>query len=306
MAKEDGNRRRRIEHAVAACARRQHGVVTRPQLLAAGMSPDTVHRWLTATRLTALHRGVYQVGPVALPHTRVVAAVLACGPAAVVSHSSAAALWQLIQIRGRMPLIDISVERGERRRPGIRLHRVRAFTADEVTKLEGIPVTTPARTLVDIAHALTDRALERALIEALGSHRVGRAELLAVLARHEGRPGLRRLRALVQMDHVGLTRSKAEDRFLALIRKALLPVPEVNVEVAGNRVDFFWRAERFVVEIDGFAYHSTSGRFEKDRERDASLVAEGVRVTRVTWRQLVKEPEAVIVRLALGLHAAGP
>jgi very-short-patch-repair endonuclease len=133
-----------------------------------------------------------------------------------------------------------------------------------------------------------------------------REEILALLTRDSARARRSRLRALLDDAEPEWTRSAAEKRFLTLLGKAQLPTPRANVTIAGHRVDFFWRVERFVVEIDGYAFHSSPYAFEADRRRDAELAAAGVRVMRVTWRQLVHEPEAVLVRLAqaLPLHQA--
>jgi very-short-patch-repair endonuclease len=128
-----------------------------------------------------------------------------------------------------------------------------------------------------------------------------REEILALLTRDSARAGRSRLRALLDDAQPEWTRSAAEERFLTLLGKGQLPTPKANVTIAGHRVDFFWRAERFVVEIDGYAFHSSPYAFEADRRRDAELAAAGVRVMRVTWRQLMHEPEAVLVRLAQAL-----
>jgi very-short-patch-repair endonuclease len=227
------------------------------------------------------------------------AAVLACGESAVLSHRSAATLWDLLPRRSGTTRVDVTVAADRGRRPGVRVCRVRTLRADETTTHEGIPVTTVTRTLLDLAGLAEQRELERALAAAFDRDDTDRGALLAMLSRHAGRTGAKRLRALLQSDTpAALTRSEAEERFLSLIRKAQLPAPATNVRVHGHEVDFYWRAERLVVEIDGFAFHSSATSFERDRHRDAKLAAAGVRVTRVTWRQLENEPEAVLVRLA--------
>jgi very-short-patch-repair endonuclease len=173
---------------------------------------------------------------------------------------------------------------------------------DEVTVHDAIPITTPARTLYDLAATVRERELERALAEAFALGLIRRPQLLVLLDRHTRRPGANRLRDLLDGDsRAALTRSEAEERFLALTRKAGLHDPDANATVAGIEVDFVWRPERLVVEIDGHAFHSSDQRFENDRRRDAVLVAAGLRVMRVTWRQIVNEPEALLVRLAQAL-----
>ena len=250
----------------------QHGVVARFQLLRLGVSSDLVEHRLAAGWLRKVHRGVYLVGPLAVPNSREMAAVLACGGNAVLS------------------------------RPGIDVRNVRSLRADEITVRDGIPVTTAARTLYDLAGVAGERELERAVAEAFARRLVSRSGLLTLLDRHGGRPGAATLRALIDAaPGLALTRSEAEERLLALTRKARMSAPATNTRVAGHEVDFLWRAERLVVEVDGQAYHSTSRRFESDRRRDADLLAAGVRVMRVTWHQIVDEPEALLVRLAQAL-----
>jgi very-short-patch-repair endonuclease len=234
------------------------------------------------------------------------AACLACGASAVVSHRSAAALWQLVRQASPSTPVDVSIPVDSRRvRPGIRVRRVPTLTSDEVTELDGIPITTPARTLYDLGNSVGARELERALAEAFAQRLVRPTHLQRLLSRFEGRRGSRALRTLLEDGEPVLTRSEAEERFLALIRKAQLDSPAVNAEIAGYEVDFLWRAERLVVEIDGFAFHSSPGAFEGDRRRDAVLAAAGLRVMRVTWRHLLDEPEAVLARLAKVLALAG-
>lgn len=290
------------DHTILALAARQHGVVSRLQLLQAGVPPDRVDGRLKARRLERLHRGVYRVGPVIAEYAHEMAAVLACDGTAVVSHRSAAPPWKLLPPRGAGSAVDVIVPHSDHgRRRNIVAHRVRGLRPDEVTKFEGIPITTPARTLLDIAGVVGSRELERALAEALATRLATRADLLRLLSRHPRRPGTRVLRALLGPAHPALTRSEAEERFLALIRKARLPAPEANVTIGDYEVDFLWRTQRFVVEIDGFAFHSSAEMFESDRRRDAVLAASGLRVIRVTWRQLLTEPEAMLIRLAQAL-----
>ncbi|MGH7500778.1 MAG: type IV toxin-antitoxin system AbiEi family antitoxin domain-containing protein [Longimicrobiales bacterium] len=302
--------RRRIdaELAILLLASGQHGVVTRRQLMSAGVSADAVDRRLKKGRLRVAHPGVYLVaGPVRSPRVREMAAVLACGARAALSHRSAAELWQLLpDLKDSVP-VEVTTAEGDHRRPGIRVHHVRTVKANEVTALDGIRITTPARTLYDLASAVEERALERALATAFDRCMTNRAELRSLLRRHSGRPGTSRLRALIEREtEPALTRSEAEERLLLLIRRAELPLPASNVRVGGCEVDFFWRMQRLVVEVDGYAFHSSPGTFERDRRRDAVLAAAGVRVVRVTWRQLVSEAEAVLVRLGQALAVSSP
>jgi len=295
------------EERISELAALQHGLVTRTQLVAAGLSSDAVQNRVRAKRLRPVHRGVYQVGPLVSPHAREMAAVLACGPGTVVCHRSAAGLWRLLPARGDSALVEVLVSpRIRRRRPAVRAYRGHGLEADEATTVAGIPITTPSRTVLDLAGAVGSRDLERALARAEREGLTSRGELLSLLDRHSGRPGLAVLRPLLA-DGAGpaFTRSEPEERLLGLIRKAQLPPPEVNGSVAGYEVDFLWRAERLVVEVDGFAFHSSRDRFESDRRRDGRLAARGYRVMRVTWRQITREPEALLARLAQALALAG-
>ena len=239
------------------------------QLLAAGFVARSIAHRVETGRLIRLHRGVYAVGhrPPS-PHARAMAAVLACGPGAVLSHRSAAALWDL----GRWPREVEVIARNARQHDGIRVHRSRTLTRADITRHYAIPVTTPARTLKDLARVLNPPALTRAVNEA-------------------------RLRQLVSRDedaHTGPTRSVFEDAFLAFIDRHGLPQPEVNQHIEGYEVDMLWRPQRLIAELDGRIYHEDT--FEADRERDATLTAAGLRVVRVTWKRLTRQEEREAAR----------
>lgn len=295
-----------IEDRINGIAAVQHGLVTRAQLLRAGGGLGAVKHGVKTKRLRPIQRGVYRVGPMASPREKEMAAVLACGAGASVSHRSAAALWCLLAHPGESAPVDVTLADGRRcRRPGVRAHRGPALEPGDVATVDGIPTTSPARTLLDLARAVGSRELEQAVARAEKARLASRAEVLSLIARHPKRGGYRSLRALVQ-DSVSLavTRSEAEERFLALVRKARLPVPAVNVRVGGYEVDFFWRSERLVVEVDGFAFHSSRSQFERDHQKDVDLSARGFQVVRVTWRQIVAAPEATLARLAGTLAVA--
>lgn len=304
----DGSGTGSSEGRIAAITARQHGVVTRAQLVEVGLTPDAIDGRVRSKRLRPLHRGVYVpgslVGPLLPPRAREMAAVLACGPGATVSHGSAASLWSITPERGDGLPVHVTVP-GDRTRPGIRVHRVRTLAAEETAVLDGIPVTTPARTLLDLAAHLRARDLEQAIARAERLDLTDARELLALLERRRPRRGVRLLRSLIgEGGRPALTRSAAEERFLGLTRQGKLPVPEANARVAGFEVDFLWRSEAVAVEVDGFAYHSSRRTFESDRQRDAELAARGIQVVRVTWRQITGEPHAVLVRLARTLALA--
>lgn len=289
---------------MAELAARQRGVVTRTQLRAIGLSADAIDNRLKAKRLHPLYRGVYVVGHAGpVEGARELGAVLACGSDAVVSHRSAAVLWRLHL--SRPPDVEVTV--GGRRcdsKRGIRVHRVTTLDRRDVRMLGGIPITAPARTLLDLAAIVAPRELEQALAEAHARRLAHRSDLTALLARVGRRPGAPALRSLIETDGPpALTRSEAEDRFLALIRAAELPAPEVNVRIGRREVDFMWRQQGLIVEVDGFRFHSSRAAFERDRRRDAELASVGFRVIRVTWRQIVDRPEALIARIAAALHA---
>lgn len=297
---------RRIEDRIADLARRQHGVVTREQLLDIGLLPGAVRRRVNAGRMSRLHRGVYLVGPIMPPRAREMAAALACGPTAVVSHRTAACLWGLVSPPDDDARLDVSVSYGsERRRDGIRVHRVSRLPPEDRTELTAIPITTPARTLVDFASAANGRELEQALAVAEKERLVTLPELNTVLQRNRGRPGTRLLMAVLQVNGgPALTRSEAEARFLALIRQARLPPPEVNTSIETHELDFFWRAEKIAVEVDGYRYHSSMTRFESDRRRSAHLAARGIQIIPLTWRQIVEDGVATAVQIGQALlHA---
>ncbi len=216
---------------------------------------------------------------------------------------SAASLWRLIaQGPGEL---DVTVPgRDPGRKPGIRIHCVTKLDPRDVRRLKGIPITTPARTILDLAAVVPSRELERALAEASARRLVRRSELLSLIARVGPRPGVPALRAMLELGSTpALTRSEAEERFLALVRAAELPPPEANVRIGPHEVDFLWPDQRLVVEIDGFQYHSSRATFERDRRRDADLAAQGYRVIRVTWRLMVDRPEAAVARIAAALGA---
>ncbi len=284
-------------------AERQLGLVTRTQLMALGISRGAVARRIESGRLHRVHRGVYRVGhPSPLPFSRELAAVLATGEGATLSHGSAAYAWALApEPRGA---VEVTIPPDRRRaRAGIRAHRSMLPSSD-VTTCRGIPITTPTRTLVDLAAASSPEQLERAVADALRRRLVTRRGLKEALV--GSRPGAPALRALLERaEGPALTRSEAEARMLALVRAAHLPAPEHNVRIGRYELDLLWRSERLVVEVDGYAYHRGRAAFECDRTRDAELSATGLRVMRVTWRQLVDEPQALVARLARALARPG-
>jgi very-short-patch-repair endonuclease len=299
-----------IDGEIAALAGRQHGVVARRQIAALGAGPSAIDRRLELGRLHLLHRGVYAVGHrVVSREGRWMAAVLALGPGAVVSHRSAAALWGIRPTsRGR---IEVTVPGPRRSRTTLEVHRAR-LAADEVTTERGIPVTAPNRTLLDLAAVLDATQVERAINEAEFLRVTDPTSLDALLERHPRRRGARALRQILAAQAIGatVTRSELERRFLRLLDEAGLPRPEVNasLQIATDRwieADFLWRPQHLIAELDGHASHATTAGFERDRARDRALQAAGWRVIRITWRQLHEEPAAVARDLERLLKAGG-
>ena len=295
---------------LAELAAAQYGVVARGQLRAAGLSDTAIARRVQAGRLHRVHRGVYAVGHTALsPSGRWIAAVLACGPGAVLSHASAAALWGLRPSASTR--ISVTVPASVTRRvPGLRVHRARSLGVDEVATERGIPVTSAARTVLDLAATLSDRALERLLDQAERARLTDTPSVEAVARAHPGHRGAGRLLRVLAVHLPGttVTRSDLEERMLALCRAHALPRPQVNHTVAGLEVDFLFATERLVVETDGWAYHRGRAAFERDHERDAVLARAGHRVLRFTHGQVVTEPGAVAATIvaALGFSARVP
>ena len=263
------------DRELAEIAARQHGIVTRSQLLDAGFDRNAIAYRVSLGRLVPLHRGVFAVGHLPFsPYARAMAAVLACGPGAVLSHGSAAALYGLM--RWRTPL-EITAP-GRRSRPGVLVHRTRTLPDTDRTVHYAIPATTPARTLVDLATTLDPASLTRAVNDLRVSHLMSLDSLRDQLARSPGRA----TRAFRLRDGAP-TRSAFEDAFLAFAERHGLPRPEPNVRVAGYLADMLWRPQRLIAELDGREFHVD---FEADRERDAELLAIGFRTVRVTWLRL--------------------
>jgi len=247
-----------------------------------------------------MHRGVYVVGPVESAYSPSMAATLAAGPGALLSHYAAAVLWGHVAARDGPIDIDVTVPgRKARNRRNVRVHRAALHPAD-ATRRHGIPVTSPARTLLDLATQVTQRELDRATEEAQVQRRVSLHSLTEQFSRYPRHRGTTALKHAIRADPK-LTRSQAERLALQLIRAARLPEPGTNARIGGWEVDLLWPKQRLIVESDGYAFHSSRGSFERDRRKDAELTAQGYRVIRVTWRQLTDEPEAVIAVLATAL-----
>lgn len=268
----------RADEVIAAFADAQHGVVSRTQLRAAGVTERQIDWRLRRKRLRRLHYGVYAVGHRELtPEGIWMAAVLAGGDRAVLSHWSAASLGRLRP--GRGPRAHVTSPRARRSRPSITFHDA-YLPADELTTEQGIPVTTPARTILDLAHPLPSPTLAR-MIEAAGA-REG-TPLVELLSRYPSRPGAPKLRALIGTPQP-MTRSDLEAAFLERFEAAGLPRPDVNSVVEGFEVDFAWPEHGVIAELDTYATHGSRLAFEHDRFRDRKLAAADWRVVRLTER----------------------
>ena len=278
--------------ALAGLAARQHGVVTRAQLAALGFGAGAIKYRRGIGRLHLVHRGVYAVGhrPPS-PLATAMAAVLACGPDAVLSHRSAAALWRIVP---RWPTATEVTAPTKHRLTGIYVHR---SPAADATIHYGIRVTTPARTLVDLADVLTPRQLMRALNEAQVIRLVSAKELTTLLTRY---PGRRTSRLTPER---GATRSYLEDDFVRFLKRHRLPLPEFNQQIAGHEVDAVYREQHLVIELDSRQFHATPHAFEHDRDRDADLLNAGFSTLRITHHRLKHQPTKEANRLSTILRS---
>jgi very-short-patch-repair endonuclease len=222
----------------------------------------------------------------------------------VISHRTAGVMWEL-PVGGTGADVDITVVRSRAPdRPGILARRATTLDEPDVRVLDGVPITSAPRTVLDLAGLLHPHLLERVVAEAQRRRLVDRKSIADQLRRNAGRRGTPALLGLVELDGgPALTRSEAEGRMLALVRAAHLPRPLINTRLGRYEVDLLWPHQRLIVEVDGYAYHSSRTAFERDRAKDAALAAAGYAVLRVTWRQLVDNPKVVIARTAATLAA---
>jgi predicted transcriptional regulator of viral defense system len=291
-----GARRERAIHELAA---RQHGVVSLSQLRSLGLGPSGVRRRAATGKLRRLHRGVYAIGlGRASVQATYMAAVLACGPNAALSHRSAAAHLGLRPCNRSK--VDVTVPgRTGKERKGIDVHRAAGLEERDVTEVDGIPCTSVARTLLDLAEAIDRTALERAIEQA---EKLGMFDLTAVVdvtSRAGNRRGATALREALSAytPEPAFTRGELEKRFLALCRTIGVPTPRTNNATNGDEIDFTWPDRRLMVETDSHRHHGTRAAFERDRRRDQQLTAAGWRVVRFTWRQVDEAPAEVAATL---------
>ncbi|MBV9004795.1 MAG: DUF559 domain-containing protein [Solirubrobacterales bacterium] len=284
----------------------QHGVVAVWQLLELGLTYDMIRRRADAGRLRRLYRGVYAVGHRQLSlKARYMAAVLACGPDAVLSHRAAANLWELRTVPTGP--IDVTVPgRTRHGHDGIRVHSVRTLHPADRAIVDRVPVTSIHRTLLDYAEVTRFQWFRLAFEEGLRRELLDGNKLDDLLARSRGRRGIKPLNdAVAQSNGSGpWLQSGKERQFLALIREAGLPEPRANVLIEGELVDFVWPKQRLVVEIDSYGFHKSREKFAADRKRDAKLMRAGYRVLRISEDRLTHEPREVVGDVSALLDAA--
>lgn len=283
--------------AIGRLADAQYGLITRGQLIERGVGRRGIAERLRTGRLRRLHRGVYAVGHQVLrAEAYWLAGVLACGPGAALSHRSAAALWELRGDASTFVEVTVSGRNGRQSRPGIRVHRPVRLGPADVTRREGIPVTTVARTLLDLADVLPEQALKRAIDQAEYRGLFDMASLEAAVRSSQARRGRKVL--MLAGGPAELTRSELERRFLAFVDRHRLPRPAVGLPLEGYELDFFWPEAKLIAELDGREAHLTREAFESDRARDRRLLTAGVRTVRITDRALREDDGELATQLA--------
>lgn len=292
-----------LELQIAQIAGRQDNLITWEQLVRIGVGHRSVARRVESGRWQRIHKAVYLIGPApATLSAKMRAAAFACGVDAAVSHRTAAVVWQLLPATPDPELHVTVAGRNPGVKPGIRIHRVAEHSTGELTTKRDIPLTTPARTICDLAATEPLRDVESALTEARIQRLATDLQLRAVIQRAPSRPGAPIIRSLLEAeDDSGYTRSKAERLLRDLIRAAGLERPLFNEPLLGFVVDVLWPKQRLIVEVDGYAYHAHRAAFERDRRRDQELVAAGYRVIRVTWIQLRDRPIETIASIIRAL-----
>lgn len=278
-------------------ARSQHGVVSRGQLMDHGLTSKAVAHRIRAGRLHPLQRGVYAVGrPDVGRRGRWMAAVLSCGPEALLSHRSAAVLWGIAEASLEAEIEIVVPRTSVHRRKGIRVHRRVDLGPEHRREVAAIPLTDPISTLVDLASCVVEWRVERAINEADRLDLVDPETLQATIPTLPPRPGMARLRRLLGLD--ALTDTGLERKFLGIVRAARLPPPETQAQVNGYRVDFYWPDLGLVVEVDGWRYHRTPGQQATDYRRDHAHTRDGLTTLRVAESQIRNEPQRVRATLS--------
>ena len=264
--------------------------------MAAGMSRREIARRLEAGWLARLHRGVYAVGHTALTrNSRLIAAVYACGPEALASHRAAGWLWGIL--RGAQP-IEVTAPRGRKPREGFKLHRSRHIHDEDCALVQGIPVTSLARTIVDLADVLPEKRLADSVHESEVQRRFDLRAVEGVLERLPGRKGRHKLNRVLTAyrDVQPFSRSRAERLVLEACARHSVPRPQVNTWIDEFEVDFYWPEAGLVLEFDGEAVHRTTRAFHEDRRRDRVLAARGIQVIRATSPDVEELADILAVR----------
>jgi very-short-patch-repair endonuclease/predicted transcriptional regulator of viral defense system len=295
-----------MEHGVrpdvqlAHLAAEHWGVLSLAELRGCGFSRKAIAARVARGQLHPMHRGVYAVGHARPPlEGRWLGAVKACGGDAALSHFSAAALWEIVDWEERYPEVTVPATSAQRHR-GLRVHRSSMLAASDVARHRGIPVTSPARTLLDLAATLHGRPLRRAVRQAQSLQRVNVRQLAELLARAGPRRGTRRLATIIATGPAP-TRSELEDVVIDLLHTAGLQRPRINEAIAldGRRLipDFRWPDQRLILEADGAAWHDNPTARADDHRRQALLEAHGERVLRITWQEAVARPGETLERI---------
>jgi very-short-patch-repair endonuclease len=297
----------RIDERIARLASRQLGLVSHGQLRRVGLGQGAIRRRREAGRIHLVFPGVYAVGHTALAEeAQLLARVMACGSEAALSHDHAAHLWRILPSWEQvdLTLVDVTVAPGSRRgrRPGIIVHRSSLEPVDR-TRRRGIPVTGPARTILDLAAGSDPRRLERAIDHAITDELLDPPMLSAVLERYPATRGSGALRSMLTSTdrRSTVTASKLEERFLKLVRDAGLPPPALNARIGRMRVDATWAEHRVAVELDGYRWHRTRARQESDRRREAALRSLGYTPLRYSAAQVFDQPLVVVADLVAAL-----
>lgn len=294
-----------VEAQIGTLARAQHGIISRAQLLEAGLTPAAVRWRLQRAHLRPIHRGVYAVAdPALLRLSAESAALIATGPESALSHRTAAALWGIAPAAGGAVHVLVTGE-SLRRHGGVVTHRVARLGPVDLATHDNLRLTAPARTVIDFATDAPLSEVERALSEGRALKLISDTRLAAALYRlPRNYPGAAKIRALLRRQ-VGrvITRSERERTLLALLEAAGLPKPLVNVSLRGYVPDFYWPDYKLALEFDGFGTHGSRPSFERDRKRDQVLATLGIQTIRATWLQLEHEPVALVVRIGQALAA---
>jgi predicted transcriptional regulator of viral defense system len=284
-----------VERKLARLGRNSHGVVTRVELLAAGVTPAQIRLRARKGALIRVHRGVFRIGHAAPSlEADYLAAVKSCGRGALLAGRAAGYLFGVL--KGSAPAPEVITSRHPRT-PGVVIRRGRVGRP-EATKWRGIPVTTLPRTLVDLAAVLGEGELARACHEAGVRHRTTPAQVEQILARRDNWPGARRLRRVL-LGEVPVSLSRLESSFIARVRQAGLAIPETNRAIDGRRVDCRWPSRRLTVELDSYRYHHSRHAWEQDREREREARARGDQFRRYTWADVSEHPEPMLADLRL-------